>query len=114
MNIKTKTNRFKKALIMGATLALTFGGLGITASAAEAATYQGGVSMQWACDRQYPGFGLRATVMDQRNAYSWRCAVPWDKTRGIDVNRACRDTYGRNAYAQLRDTRNPYTWYCVK
>jgi hypothetical protein len=111
MNITKKTQR---ALTVAASLALTIGGLGISATAAQAATYKGGVSMQWACEKQYPGQGRTARVLDQRNAFSWVCKSQFGHQGGIDVNRACRDTYGGGAYAQLGDRRNPYTWYCVK
>lgn len=115
MNTSTNgNNRFKKALLAGATLALLMGGLSITATEAQAATNLGGVSMQRACEKQYPAQGRTARVLDGRNAYSWVCTTPWGYRGGIDVNRACRDTYGTRAYAQLRDTRNPYTWYCTK
>ena len=84
------------------------------ADQASASTRLGGVDMQRACDTQYPGFGLAARVLDQHNAYSWRCVAPWDNTRGIDVNRACANQYGGGAYAGLGDSRNPYSWYCQR
>lgn len=114
MNGMTKKNRIKNALVAGATLALVLGGVGISATAAQAATNQGGVSMQWACEKQYPAQGRTARVLDQRNAYSWVCESQFGHRGGIDVNRACRDTYGSKAYAQVGDKKNPYTWYCVK
>lgn len=114
MNSQTRKNRIKKVLVAGATLALVLGGVGISATAAQAATKQGGVSMQWACERQYPAQGRTARVLDGRNAYSWTCQSQFGHRGGIDVTRACRDSYGTRAYAQLGDQRNPYSWYCVK
>lgn len=86
---------------------------GLAATEASAAVL-GGVDMQRACDTQYPGFGLRAVVLDQHNAFSWRCAAPWDNTRGIDVNRACANQYGAGAFAGLGSATNPYSWYCQR
>jgi hypothetical protein len=83
---------------------------------AVAGVYLGGVSMQGACDNQYPGQGRRAVVRDQRNAYSWRCGtgvVPV-ADGGIDVNRQCRAQYGSAAYAGLSNAGNPYSWYCQR
>lgn len=69
--------------------------------------------MQRACNTQYPpSFGLKAVVLDQHNAYSWRCAAPWDNTRQINVNAACANQYGPGAYAGLGSATNPYSWYC--
>jgi hypothetical protein len=86
-----------------------------TATPASASVYLGGVDMQRACNTQYPPvYGLRAEVLNQRNAFSWRCTAPWDQTRGIDVNRECVTQYGGGAHAGLRDGRNPYSWYCQR
>lgn len=59
------------------------------AALTSASATTSGVDMQRACNKQYPAFGLKAEVLDQRNAYSWRCTAPWDNTRGIDVNATC-------------------------
>lgn len=87
----------------------------LTAPSASASVVLGGVDMQRACNTQYsPAFGLKAVVLDQHNAYSWRCAAPWDNTRGIDVNRECATQYGNPGWAGLRDSHNPYSWYCQR
>ena len=108
------TTKTRRTLTAAATLALASGGFGLSATAAQAATNQGGVSMQWACEKQYPGQGRTAKVLDQNNAYSWVCKSQFGNQGGIDVNRACRDTYGTGAYAKVSDGRNPYSWYCLK
>jgi hypothetical protein len=99
-----------------AALAIALGaGFGAAPAASAASTYLGGVDMQRACDTQYPGWGLRAEVIDQHNAYSWRCTVPWDRSSyGIDVNRECALQYDRSAYSGLRDAHNPYSWFCQR
>lgn len=91
-------------------------GFGAAPAASAASTYLGGVDMQRACNTQYPSsWGLRAEVLDQRNAYSWRCTAPWDRSSyGIDVNRECVVQYGRGAHFGLRDARNPYSWFCQR
>jgi len=102
----------KRAVFLGTVVATLL--LGATAAPASASVYLGGVDMQRACDTQRPGWGLRAVVTDQHNAYSWRCVSRWGYTEGIDVNRACATQYGWGAYAGLRDARNPYSWYCQR
>ena len=90
-------------------------GLLFAAAPASASVYLGGVDMQRACNTQYQGFGLQAVVRDQRNAFSWRCAAPWDNSSyGIDVNRECVTQYGYGANAGLGSTSNPYSWYCKR
>jgi hypothetical protein len=84
------------------------------ASPAFASTYLGGVDMQRACDTQYLGYGLRAVVLDQHNAFSWKCRSPWGYTAGIDVNRECVTQYGGGASAGLVSQTNPYSWYCKR
>ncbi|WP_328743811.1 hypothetical protein OHT57_00565 [Streptomyces sp. NBC_00285] len=100
----------KRILTITAVAGLALFGMGsISASAATL----GGVDMQRACNTQYPpSFGLKAVVLDQHNAYSWRCAAPWDNTRQINVNAACANQYGPGAYAGLGSATNPYSWYC--
>jgi hypothetical protein len=102
-----------KRMLLTAALAASLALVG-TATEAAAATRLGGVDMQRACDKQYPGFGLQAVVLDQNNAFSWRCAAPWDNTRGIDVNKACAEQYGPGAFAGLDSVRNPYSWFCQR
>ena len=70
--------------------------------------------MQAGCNNQYPAFGYVATVLDRQNAYSWRCAQRWDNTHGLSINEQCAAQYGRGAYAGLRDSRNPYSWFCQR
>ena len=96
------------------------GAIGIAASVvgtalpASAATQLGGVDMQRACNNQYPGMGLRATVLDPGNAYSWRCRAPWGYTAGLNLNAACNEQYGGGAWATPLDPRNAYSWRCYR
>jgi hypothetical protein len=110
--------KLKRRIRLLVTLGMTSGALvagTLAASApASASTYLGGVDMQRACDVQYPGFGLRAVVQNQYNAYSWKCVSPWGYTAGIDVNRECVTQYGPGAYAGLWNRYNPYTWFCQR
>ncbi len=93
------------------TAAIGFGIMGV-ADPASAGTYQGGVNMQSACDTQYPGWGTRATVLNQSDAYSWRCVAGNGSAYSINVNLACRSQYGGGSYAGLGSSTNPYSWYC--
>jgi hypothetical protein len=97
-----------------AALALATAVLPLIATDAAASTYLGGVDMQRACDTQYAGFGLRAVVTDQHNAFSWRCTAPWGYSAGIDVNKECVTQYGGGAFSGLGNTSNPYSWYCQR
>jgi hypothetical protein len=114
--------KLKKRMRLLVTLGMTSGALAagtLAASApASASTYLGGVNMQQACAVQYPGFGLRAVVQNQYNAYSWKCAQlpwwPWGHAVGIDVNRECVTQYGPGAHAGLWNSYNPYTWFCQR
>ena len=85
------------------------------ASIAPAPAPLGGVDMQRACDTQYPPASrLRAEVLNQHDAFSWRCAAPQNRgpVYGINVNRECVVQYGRGAFAGLRNIHNPYSWFC--
>lgn len=96
--------------------ASTVGMLG-TAPSASAAIRLGGVDMQRACSVQWAHFGpTTAIVLDQRNAYSWKCRSNYTGVivGGIDVNRQCVYQYGWGAYAGLGSTTNPYSWYCQR
>lgn len=114
----TPKNRPRKGLVRriiagaaatGATVAL----LATGAAPASAAVYLGGVNMQDACNRQWPGFGTVATIVPPSDAYHWRCVTRWDSsTYQISVAQECRVQYGPSALAGLRDWRNPYSWYC--
>jgi hypothetical protein len=88
---------------------------GITATAVPAFASTGPVSMQAACDNQYPGQGRIAKVRTN-NVYGWKCVtgvVPV-ADGDIDVWRQCRTQYGNpNASASWTNFNNPYSWYCI-
>lgn len=82
-----------------------------SADVASATTTLGGVDMQRACNTQYQNLGSRATVTNPTNAYSWRCTTS-TAAYGIDVNAACVNQYWPGASAGLRNSVDPYSWYC--
>jgi hypothetical protein len=102
------------ALIALGVLGISLGSSLATAAPASAATIIGGVDMQRACTKQYPGMGLTAVVLDGNNAYSWKCRSPWGYTGGINVNAACGEQYGGGAYSTVLNPRDPYSWRCVR
>ncbi|MGZ3145073.1 hypothetical protein ACVDFE_24365 [Lentzea chajnantorensis] len=99
------------AIAAGALISIT--GAVVSTSPASAAT--GSVSMQAACDNQYPGQGRVAKIRTW-NVLGWRCVtgvVPVADGQ-IDVTRQCRTQYGNpNAYSAYSAYSNPYSWYCV-
>lgn len=104
--------RFFAAMVIGAAL-VTGGGALYELPQAQAAVL-GGVDMQNACNRQYPGQGRQAVVQDRNNAYSWVCRSAFGHRGGIDVNKQCAAQYGRGAYAGLRNQRDAFSWYCQR
>ena len=97
-----------------AALMLLLSALLATSASASASTVLGGVDMQRACNTQWPPLGYVAKVLDQHNAYSWKCVPNPGMSQGIDVNRECVTQYGAGAYAGLWDRYNPYTWFCQR
>lgn len=97
--------------VAGALLGVT--GTVVSTQPASAAT--GSVSMQAACDNQYPGQGRVARIRTW-NVYGWRCVtgvVPVADGQ-IDVSRQCRTQYRNpNAYSRYWTYSDPYSWYCV-
>lgn len=88
-----------------------------TAGPAAAGTRVGGVDMQRGCSVQWAAYGATtAIVLDQYNAYSWRCRSNLTAyiLGGIDVNRECALQYGQGASAGLVSATNPYSWYCQR
>lgn len=71
----------------------------------------GGIDMQRACDTQYPGRGLRATVTNSSSAYSWQC-IGSGVSLGIDATGECRTQYGYGAVSAASNPGDPYSWYC--
>jgi hypothetical protein len=86
-------------------------------STASASTWLGGVDMQRACSVQWAAYGpTTAVVLDQHNAYSWRCRSNYTSyiLGGVSVNQECVLQYGSGAYAGLVSASNPYSWYCQR
>lgn len=107
MKVQRTTRRW---IIIPMIIAAALTGL-MVATPANAAVSLGGVDMQAACNRQYPGRGTQAVVANPASAYSWQCRSA-TFVGGIDVTAACAAQYGQGAYAGLRDASNPYTWFC--
>jgi hypothetical protein len=104
----------RNGIVLGICLAGLIGaGVG-TAASANAATILGGVSMQHACDVQYPGYGLSAVVTNQHSAYSWRCTSPWGYSGGISVAQECLAEYGGGAFPVVLNQYDPYSWRCER
>jgi len=59
------------------------------------------------CDAQAPGTYI---VLRANNVYGWKCHGFYDL--GIDINQACRWTYGPGSSAYYLSYSNPYSWRC--
>jgi hypothetical protein len=119
--MKIPTQRFRapgivrRAVTSAAVFVLMTAGLLAGSAPASASTVLGGVDMQRACNTQYyDAFHFRAVVLDQHDAYSWRCVKDSDTSNGIDVDRACAIQYGSSARAGLTFWWDPYSWYCLR
>ncbi|OKI84581.1 hypothetical protein [Micromonospora sp. CB01531] len=70
----------------------------------------GGVAnmAQGYCDRHAAGGSA-----EPRNDGSWQCTRLLSAST-VDMNVACRDTYGSDAYARTSDSGDPYAWRCYR
>lgn len=99
----------------GAVLLLVAAGLLAGSAPAAASQILGGIDMQRACNTQYyDAFHIRAVVLHEYDAYSWRCARDEDTTNGIDMDLACIIQYGGDARAGLTFWWNAYSWFCFR
>lgn len=120
--METAKDKMKKALLTTfAAGALAVGGLAAAAPPAHAATTLGGLNLDAYCRATTPNFGSWVWIQSPANVYQWRCSYrwynagnPWTYTIGFDMNRACRWTYGGNAYAGFTNYSNPYSWRCYR
>jgi hypothetical protein len=108
------TTNVRRILFTATTTLLISAGGAVASAPASAGTFVGPVKMQRACNDQYPGQGLKAVLLDKRDAYTWKCASPEGFLGDIDVNRYCATRYGDGAYAGLRDRTKPRSWYCQR
>jgi hypothetical protein len=105
----------RSAATSAAVFVLMAAGLLAGSAPAAASDVLGGIDMQRACNTQYyDAFHFRAVVLDEHDAYSWRCVKDWDTTNGIDFDGACLIQYGAGARAGLTFWWNPYSWYCLR
>ena len=112
-------SRIKKMAVGGGTIGVLAiaAVLAGPASPAAAATRLGGVDMQRACTVQWANYGpTTAIVLDQHNAYSWKCRSNYTGyiLGGVDVNEECVLQYGSGAYSGLGSSTDPYSWYCQR
>ncbi|MEI8067405.1 MAG: hypothetical protein WCG91_00440 [Candidatus Shapirobacteria bacterium] len=91
------------------------------AKPAVAATRLSGISVQSACNYQYPAQGLKAAIYSW-NVFGWRCArspITGDYqippiAKSVDLSRECRRIYGSAAYAGYTNYSSPYSWGCYR
>lgn len=96
------------------TLGLSLGFLSMPTQPAEAAVV-GGVDVNGWCKSTFNLHQIAgARVLDGGNAYSWRCTYAWGAITAwsVDMNAACKRTYGSSAWATLGNSRDPYSWRC--
>ena len=91
-----------------AVAALASSGLAVGTATPALASVRGLNLQQSGCDAQAPGTNI---VLRQWNAYGWKCNTGLYDLN-IDVNRACRWTYGPRSSAYYLDWNNPYSWRC--
>lgn len=77
----------------------------------------GGLDLNGACRIQTADSEAYAIVngpiRGPNAAYSWVCVSGGDQSP-IDVDRACRDTYGSDAVARPDDYNDAYSWVCYR
>lgn len=91
-------------------------------SPAESRTMLGGLNLDRACFKQTLVAYVKAVVLNSRDVYSWKCRVyptpilngPHLYETGIDLSRACREQYGRGAYAEFSNREDAYSWRCYR
>lgn len=110
-----------KRRLSGTVLALTIALVGVAAVTppASAARDLGGLNLSAWCKASTPSRSSYVTTVSPHNAYSWRCV--WKGyahngyiTSGMDLNRACRWTYGGKAYAKTNKPSSPTSWRCYR
>lgn len=114
-----------RQFITRALAALLFVLMGVGILAAPAAATTGGVNIGGWCSHQiqpYKGSmrnwyydNTKAYPLSSTDAFSWRCFnFTTQQMIGVDMNAACHYSYPwAPGNAQLKDARNPYSWYCI-
>lgn len=86
-------------------------GTSIFPSVAQAQRNLGGVNIDAYCKNRF-GSGARA-VLVENTAWGWRCRIRQDLV-SLSIDNACRFQYqNQRAYAQTRNSRDPYSWVCL-
>jgi hypothetical protein len=105
----------RRAVTSAAVFVLIAAGLLAGSTPASASDVLGGIDMQRACNTQYyDAFHYRAVLLNEHDAYSWRCVKDSDTSNQIDLDLACKIQYGADARAGLTFWWNPYSWYCLR
>lgn len=79
-------------------------------SSAQAQTELGPVNIDAYCKKRF-GDRSRAELVEN-TAWGWRCRIREDLVT-VSISNACRYKYGQRAYAQARNSRDPYSWVCL-
>jgi hypothetical protein len=106
-------------------------GLTTLASAppAKAEERLGGLDLYAYCDHigreaygsQYVGY--KSYPRDEKDAYSWECAIFTNHIQGTDApyatityntNKVCKYQYGNGAYSRVGDPKDAYSWSCYR
>lgn len=112
---KVEGGNARSAAASAAVFVLMGAGLLVGPASANASEILGGIDMQRACNTQYyDAFHIRAVVLNELDAYSWRCIKDADISNGIDFDLACIIQYGADAHAGLTFWWNAYSWYCLR
>jgi hypothetical protein len=121
--------RLRRLLMAGAiVVAATLGSLAITQPASASPLY--GVSMNSACQQQYPGQGAISAFWNPYSPYSWFCwrfepnvsvtvgnngysvTINGKVLGGIDVGAWCRRNHPGTVAAVAVNSQNAFGWVC--
>jgi len=83
----------------------------LIASGAGAGAHAQGMNIEKYCKDLY-GDQSRASLLEEHNANSWRCAKGRDMV-GLDLNDLCLRQYGPDRGAVLGNPTDPKSWTCV-
>ena len=102
--------RLSLFVITATTAILPIGAVLEFTSPASAATSVRGLDLQAsACDVQWPGSVI---VLTAHNVDGWKCNGIFNFDYSINVNAACRWTYGPGSSAYYLKFSDPYSWRC--
>jgi hypothetical protein len=76
----------------------------------SAPAYSQGLDLQSYCQSLYGG-SSNAILLDERDAYTWRC-TQGDDMFEMSIEDACDRQYNPSYSASLGDRGDPYSWAC--